>query len=326
MRIQHRPGTTLPATDVMAAAMSNDDPSLGPMIGLRALLATIGSKRRVWLTTALVGLAVGACLHLAIPSKYTAVSNLYLTAPAGVDPAQAMANDVSLLQTDVVAQEAVALGHLNISPHVLLSHYTGLSLSNNIMSITFSGPSQTEAVSGDSAVAKGFLAVQAREASEQTEALMSGLQMQISATNNEIDDLNAKINSISSAAPNQQPSNQLADLISQRSADESQVSQLQSQVNQALVNEQFTHRTSSVLDPAAVVPVSTKKVILRDALSGLVVGLAVGLAAVIFSVLLSEGRPNRSTVAATLGVPVELSLERYRSPRVLCAGVGCLGG
>ena len=56
------------------------------------------------------------------------------------------------------------VGHLNMNPHTLLSHYTGLSLSNNIMSITFSGPSQTEAVSGDSAVAKGFLAVQAREA------------------------------------------------------------------------------------------------------------------------------------------------------------------
>ena len=105
--------------------------------------------------------------------------------------------------------------------------------------------------------------------------------MQISSTNNEIDDLNAKINSISSAAPDQQPSNQLADLISQRSADESQVSQLQSQVDQALVNEQFTDHTSSVLDPAAVVPVSTKKVVLKDGLSGLVAGLAVGLAAVI---------------------------------------------
>ena len=166
----------------MAEAMSNDHPNLGPMIGLRALLATLGRKRRVWLTTALVGLVVGACIHLAIPTKYTAVSDLYLTAPSGVDPTEAMANDVSLLQTEVVAQEAVTVGHLNMNPHALLSHYTGLSLSNNIMSITFSGPSQTEAVSGDSAVAKGFLAVQAREARVQTEGLVRGLQLQISST------------------------------------------------------------------------------------------------------------------------------------------------
>ncbi len=83
------------------------------------------------------------------------------------------------------------------------------------------------------------------------------------------------------------------------------------------MNEQFTDRTSSVLDPAAVVPVSTKKIIVTDALSGLVAGLAVGLVAVTFGALLSEERPDRSTVAATLGAPVELSLQRYRSPRVM---------
>ena len=94
--------------------------------------------------------------------------------------------------------------------------------------------------------------------------------------------------------------------------------QLQSQVDQALVNEQYTGRTSSVLDPAALVPVSTKKVVLKDGLSGLVAGLAIGLAAVIVRcTLLSQQRPDRSTVAATLGAPVELSLGRYRSPRVM---------
>ena len=106
-------------------------------------------------------------------------------------------------------------------------------------------------------------------------------------------------------------------MVNQRSGEESQVSQLQAQVDQALLNEQFTDKTSNVLDPAAVVPVSAEKVVLIDALSGLVAGLAIGLAAVIFGALLSERPPDRSTVAATLGAPVELSLERYRSPRLL---------
>ncbi len=301
----------------MAAAMSNDDAVLGPMIGLRTLLATIGRKRRVWLITGLVGLVLGASLHLVIPRKYTAVTNLYLNTPASADSAQAMVNDVTLLRTEVVAQNAVTAGRLNMTPHTLLSHYTGTSLSNNIMTITFSGPSQTEAVSGAEAVARAFLAVQARESGLQTDALVRGLQAQISSSNNEIDNLNAKINSISAATSDAQSSNQLVDLVNQRSADESQVSQLQTQIDQAHVNQQFTDRTNSVLDPAAVVPVSTKKVLLMDALSGLVAGLAIGLAAVIFSTLLSERRLDRSTVAATLNAPVELSLERYRSPRVM---------
>jgi len=301
----------------MEAMASNDDPGLGPMIGLRALMATIRRKRRVWLITGLVGLTVGASLHLAIPRKYTAVTDLYLAAPAGADPAQVMANNVSLLQTEVVAQRAVTAGRLNMTPHMLLSHYVGLAASDNIMSITFSGPSQIEATSGARAVARAFLAVQATELGLQTDALVRGLQIQISSFNNDIDDLNAKINSLSGATPDTQSSNQLTDLVNQRSADESQVSQLRTQVDQALVNEQFTDRTSSVLDPAAVVPVSAEKVVLMDALSGLIAGLAVGLAAVIFGALLSEQPPDRSTVVATLGAPVELSLGRYRSPRVM---------
>ncbi len=85
--------------------MSNDDPVLGPMIGLRTLLATIWRKRRVWLMTGLVGLARGCVSLRGIPRKYTAVTDLYLTAPTGADAAQAMANNVSLLQTEVVAQK-----------------------------------------------------------------------------------------------------------------------------------------------------------------------------------------------------------------------------
>ena len=111
----------------MEASMSNDDPVLGPTIGLRALMATIRRKRRVWLITGLVGLIVGASLHLVIPRKYTAVTDLYLAAPTGADPAQVMANNVSLLQTEVVAQQAITAARLHVTPHTLLSHYSGVS-------------------------------------------------------------------------------------------------------------------------------------------------------------------------------------------------------
>jgi capsular polysaccharide biosynthesis protein len=301
----------------MAAALSNEGPVPEPMINLRALLATVWRKRRVWLMTGLVGLAVGGCLHLAIPRKYTAATDLYLTAPAGANAAGAVADDVALLKTEVVAQRAATVGHLNMTPNALLSKYAGTAVSDNIMSITFSGPSQAQAVAGARAVAAAFLAVHARQSSLQTDGLVHSLQSQISSLNNEIDTLNTKINSLSGAAANSQSSNQAADLTNQRIADGSEISQLQGQVSQALVNEQLTDGTSSVLDPAALVPVSGKKVIVSDGLSGLVAGLAVGLIAVIFGALLSERGPDRSTVAATLGAPVELSLGRLRSPRVM---------
>ena len=297
--------------------MNDEDLRQNPLISLRSLLATIRQKRRVWLATGLVGLILGASLHLLIPHKYSAVTTLYLVPPAGADPNVSMANNVSLLQTEAVAKEAVSTGHLPMSPLALLSHYDGLAMSDSIMSIKFSGASQNSAVSGAKAVAQAFLTVQAGELGLQTNGLLRGVQSQISALDTAINNLDTQISSLSSASPNDQNPDQLTNLVNRRSADQSQVSQLQAQKQQALLNQRSANDVNHVLDPATLVPVSTKKVVLTDGLSGLVVGLAVGLAAVVFGSLLSERVPDRSTLASTLGAPVELSLGRYRRPRLM---------
>ncbi len=303
----------------MEVNVQDEDQGLGEMIGLRSLWTKIRRSRRVWLATGLLGLIVGASLPLLLPHKSLAVTDLYLAQSAGEDPAHAMADDVSLLQTFAVAKQAVSTGHLDESPSALLSHYSGLPLSDSIMSIKFNGSSPNAAVAGATAVAQAFLAVQAAELRLQTDVLVRGLQSEISSLNTEIGTLNTQITSDSSASTtaSSQTSNQITNLVDQRSADQSQVSQLQAQIQQAHLNELSATEVSHVLDPAAVVAASTKKVILEDALAGLVVGLAVGLGAVTFRILLSERVLDRSTVAETLGAPVELSLGRYRRPRVM---------
>jgi capsular polysaccharide biosynthesis protein len=302
---------------MMSTTLNDEDGAVvGPTIGLRALMATLGRKRRIWRRAGLVGLIVGASLHFVIPPKFTAETDLYLTVPAGANPMSVTANNVSLLKTPTVAQKAIADGHLHTTPHALLSQYSGLSVSDNIMSIKFSGSTKAEAVAGAKAVAKAFLAVQASELGLQTNALVRGLHSQIASLNTEIDTLNSQISNLPDTTPGTQSSNRLTDLVNRRSQDESQLFTLQSQVQQALLNEHSTDHSNTVLDPAAVAPVSTKKVVVTDALSGLVAGLAIGITAVIFGALLSERTLDRSTVAATLGAPVELSLERYRSPHL----------
>ncbi len=290
----------------------NDEDIMEPTIGLRALLATIWRKRRIWLITGLVGLVVGASLHVVIPKTYTAETDLYLTVPAGSNAVDVMAGNVSLLDTQVVAEKAIAAGHLNATPHALLSRYSGLAVSDNIMSIKFTGSSAEEAVAGARAVGNAFLAVQANELGLQTNALVKGLRSQIGSLNTEINTLDSQINNLSGAGTGQ--STQLANLINQRSENEASVSTLQTQVQQALLNEQSTDHSNSILDPSALVPVSTKKVLIEDGLSGLVAGIALGIVFVIFRTLLADRPVDRATVASTLGAPVELSLERYRSP------------
>ena len=93
----------------MVSTTSNDEELVEPVIGLRALTATIWRKRRIWLITGLVGLIVGASLHLVIPRSYTAETDLYLTVPAGSNAVDVMAGNVSLLETQVVAEKAIAV-------------------------------------------------------------------------------------------------------------------------------------------------------------------------------------------------------------------------
>ncbi len=299
----------------MAATAQEEDPTLGRVIQLRALGAAIRRRWRVLVITGLVGLIVGASLHVVLPRKYSAVSDLYLAIPSGSNPMEVMADNVALLQTNAVAMQAIIDGHLSMTPHALLTHSSGLSLSDNIMSIKFSASSPSQAVAGAKAVAQAFLTVKAAELRRQTNGLVRSLQSQISTLDASIDALSTQIDN--GPASTSSDASNTSNLISERGDDETQVSSLYGQIGQAQTAQQSSSNISHVLDPAAVVPVSAKKVLIVDGLSGLLAGLAIGLLIIIFGALFSDAAPDRLTVAETLGAPVALSLERYKTPRLM---------
>jgi uncharacterized protein involved in exopolysaccharide biosynthesis len=87
----------------MAAIVEQEAPTLDRIIRLRSLGAAIRRRWRVWVTAGVVGLVVGASLHVVIPRKYAATSDLYLAVPSGSNPSEVMADNVALLQTEAVA-------------------------------------------------------------------------------------------------------------------------------------------------------------------------------------------------------------------------------
>ena len=119
-----------------------------------------GAHWRPLVAVALVGMLLGAGLHLVVPRKYAATTSLYLTEPAASDPAQAMANDVSLLQTRAVAEQrrrrAPPPHH---APRASLRSYQGVASSNAILVDHRGAALPADAVSRADAVAKAFLAV-----------------------------------------------------------------------------------------------------------------------------------------------------------------------
>jgi len=304
------------AANGIAAMVEHDEPEgrSGAFVSLRVLTAAAGRHWRLLAATSLVGLVIGAGFHLVVPRKYASVTDLFLTEPANSDPAQAMANDTSLLQTRAVAERAVAALHLHTTPDSFLTSYKGLALSNAILSITFSAHSQAAAVSGGNAVSRAFLRVRTDELNLQTQVVVRGLETQANSLDHEITDLSSSIDVLSINPAGSQSGNELADLVEQRSEDTSQVAQVESQIQQEQLNESSVTAASQVLDPAAPVKVSAKKVTVMDALSGLIGGLGLAVIALIVGVLLSDRFRTREDVAAALGAPVELSILRY-APR-----------
>ncbi len=293
----------------------DDEP--GTFVSLRVLAASAKTHWRQLAAVALVGMLMGAGLHLVIPRKYAATTSLYLSEPTALDPAQAMANDVSLLQTRAVAQRALASLHLNMTPASFIASYQGVALSNAILVITVGTHSPAAAVSRANAVARAFLTVRTELLRLQTQVVVGGMNGQVRTLNAEVNNLTQSVNALSANPTGTTSGNELANLIDQRSEDASQVATLESQIQQQQLNETSVTQGSLVLDRGALVKLSAKKVTIIDALSGLVGGLGLALVILIIAVLVSDRVRNRAQVAAALGAPVELSLMHSASRRAL---------
>ena len=266
---------------------------------------------------ALIGLLLGAGLHHVIPRKYAATTNVYLSEPTASDPAQSMANDVSLLQTRAVAEPAVTALHLRVTTESFLSSYQGLALSNAILAITVSAHSPTDAVSRADAVARSFLAVRSNLVRLQTQVQVSGLKSQVGSLDSQITNLSSSIDVLSSNPTASTSGTELANLVNERSQDSSQVAQLASEIQQVQLNETSVNQGSQVLDRAALVKVSAAKVTIIDALSGLIGALGLALIALVMAVLVSDRLRSRGQVASALGAPIDLSLLRVASRRAM---------
>lgn len=291
-------GSDLPATDVYQ----------GPLVNLRTLRSAVWRRWRTWLAVGLAGMAIGAGLHLVVPVTYGAVTELYLTYPANENPLISSANDVSLAQTTAVAQQALDRLHLKMTTASFLSSYKVVAVSDAIISITSSGPSSAAAVARGNATAQAFLAVRNHERRLQASLIVSGLQSQISSLQSQVGRLTNEINGQSTTGSTSS-ANRLTSLTNQQSGDETQISQLQAEIQQTRLDLVSVIRGSYAIDPATPTAVTRKKVMAIDGLTGLVIGIGLAMMILLLNLLLSDRLRTREEVAAALGgVPVDLSI------------------
>jgi len=302
----------VPDTDQVP--IGDGDTYPGPMVDLRVIKEALGRHRLFWVSCAVLGLLLGSAFHLVVPASYVAITRLYLTEPTN-SATYTVADDVSLLETNTVAYRALKALHVrgNVSP----PGYQGLALGDALLEIKASGSTPAAAVRWAKALAEAFLSVRGQTLGGQTRLVVASLQAQVAQLQAELQRINTAITALSAAPAGPGSANEVADLVDARGTDVSQLTALQNEVQQDLLEERAVDEGSYVLDPARAVLVHTKRLMAEDGLSGLVAGLAIGLGAVTVGAVISDRPRRRGEVAALLGVPVELSLDDAPEPGIL---------
>lgn len=279
----------------------------GRLVSLRLVWAAILRHRWLCLVFAVIGLLVGASFRLIVPPAYSAYTTVYVVHSPGTEDVVGIGNDMALLRTTDVVQRANRILGTHLTVDQLLGAAPAKAPSDNVMTITITGPSSREAVRRVNAVTEAFLAFRAAQYNAQEASLVAGLNSHITSLQGEVASLS---NRIATTSPG---SSSLAGITSQRDADATAITNLQQQVQQAQLGTLSVNQGTHLLTPGTPVHLSKAKVYLVDGLSGFGIGLMLAVTLVALQALLSDKVRRREDVAALLGAPVDFSMNR-RSP------------
>jgi capsular polysaccharide biosynthesis protein len=303
----------------------------GAFASLGFLRAALRRSRRFWLLTGAIGFLVGCGLYVGSPPPYSASTTLLLTNAPGTDPATAMLTEQSLAASLPVATAVVKQLGLTGSPGSLLAGYTATPVSDQVLKISVSAPSSTQAVQWAQAIGTQFLKFRANLLTTQEQQQEATLSMQVARAQTNLNALGAKITSLggtipslSSTSPSTSPSattptGQVGKLAAQYLDSDNKLNLLTQQVagtnaqNQVYLTSQIDG--SQVLDPASLGTHSKLKYIAFDIVAALFGGLVIGMAIVVVRALISDRLRRRDDISLALGVPVKLSVGAVKRAR-----------
>jgi capsular polysaccharide biosynthesis protein len=265
--------------DDVTAVEDQPADSAANLVSLGFLAAALRRGKWLWCVTAVVGLLVGAGYYLKGPHSDQASTTLLLTVGAEVQPGTAILEDQALAQTHTMA--GITLRKLGLQESVtsFLGSYTVTPLTDRVLRITASAPSNSEAVRRANALATEFLTFRADQLRAEQQLQFTALDRQLSALRPQ----------------GKRASSDLAQLEQAIAADKAA----------ARVTTANLIGGSNVLDAASPVPPhSVKKRLLEFGGGGFLLGLILGVIIIVLRALVSDRLRRRDDVAQALGAPV----------------------
>jgi hypothetical protein len=288
-----------------------------PLLDLRWLVVAIRRRRRFWLSTAILGLLIGA-LTILIPTPPTAVTRLLVLHEDDqpTDSKTLVQTDVELLQTTRIAAAALKALHVNQSPEKFLATYQGSGLTNNVLEIRVRGSNQNDAIRRAKALADAFIADNARRLKTSADAEAQALVGQGQRAQSSLNEVDKAISAAASGATQQSPA-ELDSLYARRADLAAQVGDFSHRADEARIGTPKLAAGTQIIDAPRPVPSALLSTLGTNGGIGLVLGLAAGLALAAVAGVVQDRPALRRDIAENLGASVIAQLNMKRRPAKL---------
>ncbi|MGA5822762.1 Wzz/FepE/Etk N-terminal domain-containing protein [Kitasatospora sp. NPDC094028] len=299
-----------------------------PLLDLHALVVAVRRRRRLWCALALLGLLLGAAVTVLSPPPPTAVTKVLVAHQADQpnDPGTLIRTDVALLQTTGIAGQALKSLGSATKLEDLLKDYTGTGLTNNLLQITASGHSDTEAVARAKALAEAFVADHVRRLQEAADAEAKALTDQRDRLKEELAQVNQAVGDESQQSGPKTSAN-LESLIARRAELTSRITDFSQRAAEAKVGTPRLAAGTQIVDAPRLERQSLAKGAATNGGIGLVLGLVLGIALAAVGAVVADRPVLRREVAANLGASVIAELPhrpagRWQRERTRAARTG----
>ncbi|MFD5749577.1 Wzz/FepE/Etk N-terminal domain-containing protein [Streptomyces sp. NPDC127033] len=300
----------------MTARTTPEQPAAAPLLDLQSLVVAVRRRRRLWCSLALLGLLAGAAVAVLMPQPPTAVTTVLVLHQEDQpnDPGTLIRTDAALLQTTLIAGQALRSLGSPEKPEDFMAEYGGVGLTNNLLRITVTGDSDAAAVARAGALAEAFVADHVRRIRQAANAESKGLLDQRDRMRDEL----AQVDKAIGEGPPQggpQASAAMESLYARRAELTSRITDFGRRASEAGIGTPRLVAGTQIVDAPRAVRHSLPRTAATNSGIGLVLGLVLGLSVAAVSTVVADRPVLRREIAANLGASVIAELPRRPAGR-----------
>ncbi|NUO60235.1 MAG: polysaccharide biosynthesis protein [Hamadaea sp.] len=295
----------------MTTSTTTESSASTPLLDLQALVVSVRRRRRLWSAMALLGLLAGAAVAVLMPPPPTAVTKVLVAHEEDQpnDTGTLIRTDVELLGTTRIAEKALRTLKSPEKPEDFMRDYRGAGLTNNLLQITVTGDSDTEATARAKALADAFVADHVKRMRDAATAEAKSLLDQRDRMRDELAQVNKAIGD-GPAESGPKASANMESLFARRAELTSRITDFGQRAAEARTGTPKVVAGTQVVDAPRALRYSLPKAAATNAGIGFVLGLVLGLAVAAVGTVVADRPVLRREIAANLGASVIAELPR----------------